>query len=400
MSSVNRTIEEINEKIRKGKVVVVTAEEMIEIVEEVGVKEAAKRVDVVTTGTFAPMCSSGAFINIGHPKPRIKIEEAYLNGVPAYAGLAAVDLYIGATALPKDDPRNAVYPGQFRYGGGHVIEDLIAGKDVILKAYGYGTDCYPRRELETLINLRDINEAYLFNPRNCYQNYNCAVNVSDRIIYTYMGLLKPKLGNATYCSAGQLSPLLNDPYLKTIGVGTRIFIGGGVGYVVTQGTQFTTDVPRGEKGVVKKPAATLAVTGDMRGMNTRYVRGVSILGYGVSLAVGIGIPIPILDEEMAWHTSVKDEEIYTQIVDYSHDYPYCEPRVLGEVNYAQLRSGEIEVMGKKVPTAPLSSYYMAREIAGILKDWIRSGKFELTRPVALFPKEGCVTKPLKIRPFK
>lgn len=400
MSSVNRTIEEINEKIRKGKVVVVTAEEMIEIVEEVGVKEAAKRVDVVTTGTFAPMCSSGAFINIGHPKPRIKIEEAYLNGVPAYAGLAAVDLYIGATALPKDDPRNAVYPGQFRYGGGHVIEDLIAGKDVILKAYGYGTDCYPRRELETLINLRDINEAYLFNPRNCYQNYNCAVNVSDRIIYTYMGLLKPKLGNATYCSAGQLSPLLNDPYLKTIGVGTRIFIGGGVGYVVTQGTQFTTDVPRGEKGVVKKPAATLAVTGDMRGMNTRYVRGVSILGYGVSLAVGIGIPIPILDEEMAWHTSVKDEEIYTQIVDYSYDYPYCEPRVLGEVNYAQLRSGEIEVMGKKVPTAPLSSYYMAREIAGILKDWIRSGKFELTRPVALFPKEGCVTKPLKIRPFK
>lgn len=400
MSSVNRTIEEINEKIRKGKVVVVTAEEMIEIVEEVGVKEAAKRVDVVTTGTFAPMCSSGAFINIGHPKPRIKIEEAYLNGVPAYAGLAAVDLYIGATALPKDDPRNAVYPGQFRYGGGHVIEDLIAGKDVILKAYGYGTDCYPRRELETLINLRDINEAYLFNPRNCYQNYNCAVNVSDRIIYTYMGLLKPKLGNATYCSAGQLSPLLNDPYLKTIGVGTRIFIGGGVGYVVTQGTQFTTDVPRGEKGVVKKPAATLAVTGDMRGMNTRYVRGVSILGYGVSLAVGIGIPIPILNEEMAWHTSVKDEEIYTQIVDYSHDYPYCEPRVLGEVNYAQLRSGEIEVMGKKVPTAPLSSYYMAREIAGILKDWIRSGKFELTRPVALFPKEGCVTKPLKIRPFK
>jgi len=400
MSSVNRTIEEINEKIRKGKVVVVTAEEMIEIVEEVGVKEAAKRVDVVTTGTFAPMCSSGAFINIGHPKPRIKIEEAYLNGVPAYGGLAAVDLYIGATALPKDDPRNAVYPGQFRYGGGHVIEDLIAGKDIILKAYGYGTDCYPRRELETLINLRDINEAYLFNPRNCYQNYNCAVNVSDRIIYTYMGLLKPKLGNATYCSAGQLSPLLNDPYLKTIGVGTRIFIGGGVGYVVTQGTQFTTDVPRGEKGVVKKPAATLAVTGDMRGMNTRYVRGVSILGYGVSLAVGIGIPIPILNEEMAWHTSVKDEEIYTQIVDYSHDYPYCEPRVLGEVNYAQLRSGEIEVMGKKVPTAPLSSYYMAREIAGILKDWIRSGKFELTRPVALFPKEGCVTKPLKIRPFK
>ncbi|BAT71891.1 conserved hypothetical protein [Thermosulfidibacter takaii ABI70S6] len=397
---VEKSIEEINEKIRQGKVVVVTAEEMIDIVEEYGPEEAARRVDVVTTGTFAPMCSSGAFLNVGHSKPRIKMCEAYLNGVPAYAGLAAVDLYIGATALPKDDPRNAVYPGQFRYGGGHVIEDLIAGRDVVLRAYGYGTDCYPRREVETIININTINEAFLFNPRNCYQNYNCAVNLSNRMIYTYMGVLKPNLGNATYCSAGQLSPLLNDPYYKTIGVGTRIFLGGGIGYVVSQGTQHTTDVPRGKKGVVKKPAGTLAVTGDMRGMNTRYVRGVSILGYGVSLAIGIGIPIPVLNEEIAWHTSVKDEEIWTQVVDYGHDYPYGESRVLGEVNYAQLRSGEIEINGKKVPTAPLSSYYMAREIAETLKKWIQEGSFELAKPVAPIPSEGCVCKPMKIRSIK
>ncbi len=397
---VQKSVEEINRKIKKGKVVVVTAEEMIGIVEKYGPEEAARRVDVVTTGTFAPMCSSGAFLNLGHPKPRIKISEAYLNGVPAYGGLAAVDIYIGATALPKDDPRNAVYPGQFRYGGGHVIEDLVAGKDVLLRAYGYGTDCYPRRELETLINIKDLNEAFLFNPRNCYQNYNCAVNTSNRMIYTYMGVLKPRLGNATYCSAGQLSPLLNDPYFKTIGVGTRIFLGGGVGYVVSHGTQHTTEVERGRKGVVKEPAGTLALTGDMKGMNTRYLRGVSILGYGVSLAVGVGIPIPVLNEEIAWHTSVKDEEIWTQIVDYSHDYPYCEHRVLGEVNYAQLRSGEIEIEGKKVPTAPLSSYYMAREIANVLKDWILSGRFLLSLPVEPIPSEGFVCRSLKIRPAK
>ena len=397
---VEKSIEEINEKIKKGKVVVVTAEEMIGIVEEYGPEEAARRVDVVTTGTFAPMCSSGAFLNVGHPKPRIKMCEAYLNGVPAYAGLAAVDLYIGATALPKDDPRNAVYPGQFRYGGGHVIEDLIAGRDVVLRAFGYGTDCYPRREVETYININTINEAFLFNPRNCYQNYNCAVNTSKRMIYTYMGVLKPNMGNATYCSAGQLSPLLNDPYFKTIGIGTRIFLGGGVGYVVSHGTQHTTNVPRGKKGVVKVPAGTLAVTGDMKNMNTRYVRGVSILGYGVSLAVGIGIPIPVLNEEIAWHTSVKDEEIWTQVVDYSHDYPYGESRVLAEVNYAQLRSGEIEIAGKKIPTAPLSSYYMAREIAQTLKQWIEEGKFELAKPVARIPSEGFSCKPMKIRPVK
>lgn len=394
---VNKTIEEINEKIKKGKVVVVTAEEMIDIVEEYGPVEAARRVDVVTTGTFAPMCSSGAFLNLGHTKPRMKMEEVYLNGVPCYGGLAAVDIYIGATSLPKDDPRNKVYPGQFKYGGGHVIEDLIAGKDVYLVAYGYGTDCYPLTKVETYINLNTINEAIMFNPRNCYQNYNCAVNLSDRVIYTYMGILKPRLANATYCSAGQLSPLLNDPYFKTIGIGTRIFLGGGIGYVAYHGTQHTTDVPRGEKGVVKKPAGTLAVYGDMKGMSRRYVRGVSIVGYGVSLALGIGIPIPILNEEIAWHTSVRDDEIWTQVVDYGYDYPNRENRVLGEVNYAQLRSGEIEVMGKKVPTYPLSSYYMAREIAQVLKSWIKEGRFYLSQPVELIPSEGHVCKGLEIR---
>lgn len=83
--------------------------------------------------------------------------------------------------------------------------------------------------METYISLKDMNEAVLFNMRNAYQNYNVAVNLSDRMIYTYMGVIQPKLGNANYCNAGQLSPLLNDPYYKTIGIGTRIFLGEGLG---------------------------------------------------------------------------------------------------------------------------------------------------------------------------
>jgi len=81
----------------------------------------------------------------------------------------------------------------------------VAKKDIRLNVSGYGTDCYPRKKVETLINLKDLNDAVLFNPRNCYQNYNVAVNLSDEMIYTYMGALKPRLGNANYCSAGQLS---------------------------------------------------------------------------------------------------------------------------------------------------------------------------------------------------
>jgi uncharacterized protein (DUF39 family) len=398
-----KTIAEINEKIKKRKAVVVTADEIIELVKEKGTKRAAQEVDVVTTGTFGSMCSSGAYLNIGHTNPRMKLGggKVYLNDVPVYTGLAAVDIYIGATAIPDDDPRNRAYPGEFNYGGGHVIEELVAGKDIRLSASTYGTDCYPRKKLETWINIRDLNEAILFNPRNAYQNYNVAVNLSDRIIYTYMGILKPNLGNANYCSAGQLSPLLNDPCYKTIGIGTRIFLGGGIGYVAWQGTQHTPNVLRSENGVPKRPAGTLAVIGDLKQMNPRWLVGTTMLGYGVTMTVGIGVPIPILSEEILQYTAVTDEEIFTAIVDYSDAYPNMKPEVLGEVSYAQLKTGKIVVQGKELPAAPLSSYSRAVEIAGILREWILSGEFELTESVAPLPgvESGTACKPLKECPI-
>lgn len=399
-----KTIEEINEKIRKGKAVVLTAEEIIDYASEKGVKKAAQDVDVVTTGTFGPMCSSGAYFNVGHSKPRIKLGggKTYLNDVPVYTGFAAVDFFLGATAMPEDDPRNKIYPGKFSYGGANIIEELVAGKDIRLTATAYGTDCYPRKTLETYISLKEMNEAVLFNMRNAYQNYNVAVNLSDRVIYTYMGVIQPKMGNANYCSAGQLSPLLNDPFYKTIGVGTRIFLGGGMGYVVGNGTQHNPGVKRTEGGVPKMTAGTLAVTGDLKMMSPKWLRGTSFTGYGVTLTVGIGIPIPILDEEILRYTIVKDEEIWAQVVDYSDAYPQLIPGSIGEVNYHQLKSGKITIQGKEIPTSGLSSYFKAREIAETLKEWIKTGKFFLTKPVELLPSvdSGIVFKTLKDRPIK
>jgi len=399
-----KTIEEINEKIKQGKAVVVTAEEIIDIAREKGIKKAAQEVDVVTTGTFGPMCSSGAYLNIGHSKPRIKLGggRAYLNDVPAYAALAAADIFIGAAALPDDDPRNKVHPGEFNYGGGHVIEELVAGKDIRLVVTTYGTDCYPRKRLETWINIKDLNEAVLFNIRNAYQNYNVAANTSDKTIYTYMGVLRANLGNINYATAGQLSPLLNDPYYQTIGIGTKIFLGGGTGFVAWQGTQHNPDVPRTEKGVPKRGAGALAVIGDLKQMSPRWLVGTSMLGYGCTLTVGIGVPIPILSEEILSYTTVTDEEIFAAIVDYSDAYPNMKADILGETSYAELKSGKIRLKGKEVPTASLSSYPRAQEIANVLKEWIKSGKFLLTEPVAPLPgvESGITFKPLKERPIE
>jgi uncharacterized protein (DUF39 family) len=384
---VSKTIREINEKIKSGAVVVVTAEEMIDIVKNEGPVEAAHQVDVVTTGTFAPMCSSGAFINFGHSVPTIKASKVWLNRVPAYAGVAAVDCYIGATEAVEDDPLNKVYPGEFSYGGGHVIQDLVAGKKVSLKATGYGTDCYPNRLVEKDITLRTLPQATLCNPRNGYQNYNCAVNFTKKTIYTYMGTLKPQGANANYCSAGQLSPLFNDPYYKTIGLGTRIFLGGGEGYVTWYGTQHKPAVKRNEKGIPVSPAGTLWVMGDLKKMSPQWLVGVSLQGYGCSLALGLGIPIPILNEEIAGHTGISDEDIVTQIIDYGHDYPNGISKSYGQVSYAELKSGFIKLNGQEVPTVPLSSLVKAREIAEILKKKISKGKFNLGEPQFTLPRK-------------
>jgi len=371
--AVTKTFQEINERIKKGEAVVMTAEEVSAMAQTNSPAEIVEKVDVVTTATFGPMCSSGMFINTGHANPPIRMEKASLNGVPVFSGIAAVDLYIGATENHPENPA---------YGGAHIIEELIAGKDVELIAHAKGTDCYPLRNIKTTINRDNINEMVMFNPRNAYQNYPVAVNQSNRIKYTYMGSLLPRLGNANYSTSGELSPLLNDPEMRTIGMGTRIFLGGTTGYVSWYGTQFKTDAEVNEFGVPVSNAATLAVIGDASRMDPSFIKAAYYEKYGVSMFVGIGIPIPVLDEEMASRVMIRNEQITTRILDYGNpDHPE-----LGRTTYKELMSGEIELEGKKIKTASLSSMYKAREIADILKKQIKEGEFLLSEPVELFPR--------------
>ena len=378
-----RSYDEINQKIADGKAVVLTAEEVARMAEEMSPAEICKNVDVVTTGTFGAMCSSGIFLNFGHSDPPIKMKKVYLNNVPAYGGVAAVDAYLGATELSEINER---------YGGAHVIEELIRGNDIHLRAYASGTDCYPRTEIETTINKNNVNEMFMFNPRNAYQNYNVAVNSTNKMKFTYMGNLLPKFGNATFSTSGELSPLLNDPEMRTIGIGTRIFLGGTEGFVAWNGTQFNTSKPKNEFGVPVSNAATLATIGDVKKMSPDYIRAAYFEKYGVSLFVGIGIPIPILDEDMARFVSVSNDKIETSIIDYGI-HP---SQVLGKVNYKQLQSGEMLLNGKKVRTAPLSSISKARNIAETLKKWIIQKQFYINAPVQNFPVNTSLKK-LEIR---
>lgn len=381
-----KTYDQINSRIEAGKAVVLTADEIIDYVDRKGLEAAAREVDVVTTATFGPMCSSGCFLNFGHSKPKIRISEAWLDDVPAYSGLAAVDLYLGATQLRYNDPGNMNRPGDFEFGGGHVIENLVAGKTMQLFALSYGTDDYPRRELRTWFSIADLNQAIMVNPRNCYQNYNIATNGSDRRIYTYLGQLEPNMRNVTYCSAGQLSPLLNDPFYETIGVGTAVWLAGARGHVYAQGTQHASECERTPDGVPCEGAGTLALTGDMKAMNPDFVRGCSLKGYGVSLALGIAIPIPILNPDILRRTTVRDRDIWAPVIDYSHDYPENNGKTICRLNYEELKSGRVTINGKHADVSSMSSYPKALEAATLLQQEIQRGDFLLAPPMQLLPR--------------
>lgn len=376
-----RTIAEINEKISQKRAIVWTAEELKARVGEVGVNKAAKEVDVITTGTFEPMESSGAIINLGHTDPPIKIRRCWLDGVPAYSGFGAVDLYLGASC-----PVDTIDGEEVRErGGGHVIEDLIAGKSIQVRAIGQVTDCYPRATFETTITRDTINQFYLFNPRNLYQNFIVGVNGGDRPLYTYLGPLQPRLGNAVYSNPGSLSPLLNDPDLQIVGIGTKIFLAGGIGYVAWEGTQHFPLQKRLENRTPIGPSATLALIGDAKQMDARWIRGCYFKSYGPSLMMGVGVPLPVLNVAVIERCAVQDRDLVAPIVDFS--IPRRVRPTFGLVSYAQLKSGRITIEGRTVRVASLASLFLSRKVAQELKQWIKEGIFTLTEPVAPIPME-------------
>lgn len=376
-----RTIAEINDKISQKRAIVWTAEELKARVGEVGVHKAAKEVDVITTGTFEPMESSGAIINLGHTDPPIKIRRCWLDGVPAYSGFGAVDLYLGASC-----PVDTIDGEEVRErGGGHVIEDLIAGKSIQVRAIGQVTDCYPRATFETTITRDTINQFYLFNPRNLYQNFIVGVNGGDRPLYTYLGPLHPRLGNAVYSNPGSLSPLLNDPDLQIVGIGTKIFLAGGIGYVAWEGTQHFPLQKRLENRTPIGPSATLALIGDAKQMDSRWIRGCYFKSYGPSLMMGVGVPLPVLNVGVIERCAVQDRDLVAPIVDFS--IPRRVRPTFGLVSYAQLKSGRITIEGRTVRVASLASLFLSRKVAQELKQWIKEGIFTLTEPVASIPME-------------
>ncbi len=312
-----RSIDEINEKIRRGEAVVLTAEELKGMVRK-GETVRLEDVDVVTTATCGLMSGTAAILTVPVAERGAfdRAEEAWLNGVPAIPGpcpnerLGMVDLIVYGTAHAS---RN--------YGGGHLFRDLVEGKPVNVKVRAGG------RVFERDVTLSEMPFARMFTTRTAFKNYAAFVNTREGSVKTIFSVtgLKGPLREATVSGTGEVNPLENDPEMRTVGVGTRILVNGGVGYVVGEGTRSSREHPN------------LSVVAEMKGMKPEFMGGF-VTSSGPECITSIAVPIPVLDEEVLENLKVLDEDVRLPVVDVHSRLP------IAESSYAQVWQGaELEV---------------------------------------------------------
>ena len=364
-----RTYDEINEKILAGKAQVLTGVEAKALIKEKGIKHFLNNVDVVTFASFEMTTNAILYLNFGQTDPLIYFSEAYINNVAAMVS-GPTDLVLSCVSISEDNPE---------YGGAHIIEDLVKGKDLHFKSTGRNLTVFPNKEFETWFNLKNLNSARLILNQAINQNNIVACNSGQKDLNTNMGTLIGKLENSTFNSSSYLNPLINDPYCKTIGLGSRIWISGAIGYVLGHGSNHNPVQKRNEFNIPIGPGITMSAVADLHSINPKWIRGGYLKSYGPVLYIGIGVPVPVLNEEIAEAVSITDDKIHTTIVDFS--IPRRTKPTFGQCTYQELRTSTVLINKKPTLSAPLSSMAFALEICNQLKEAIINKNLMLSEPI-------------------
>jgi putative methanogenesis marker 16 metalloprotein len=305
MAKDKKSISEINEKLKKGQAVVMTAMDFKKEVRS-GYRFKVSDVDVVTTGTRGTMSGTSAMLvmPVDANGRSQSIKDLRLNGVPCFPyanpenAPGLLDVVIYGTAESCD------FTG--RYGGGHVLRDLVEGKQIEVECV---TD--DGKSTFSKVTLDQLKFARLYNFRNDFQNYTAFTNVKNSPAYLrnpasiFACRPIPLLRGITVSGSGELNPLQNDVYRKVLKSGTRILLNGGPGVIVSYGTRSSE----------AKPA--LFVAGDVFGMDAQFMGGFKT-GIGVEVTNGIAIPFPITSMEVIDGLSkCLDENIPLPVADIS-----------------------------------------------------------------------------------
>jgi putative methanogenesis marker 16 metalloprotein len=314
-----RSIEEINQKIKKGDANVFTAEEISTLVRE-GNPPKADDVDIVTTGTCGIMSGTAAILHVPVADPGAfkKAKSILLNGVPGFPGpcpnewLGSVDLIVYGTA-------HSIY--EERYGGGFLFKDIVAGKSIEVEVEStYG------EIIKSKTNLDDIGTAQMIGTRLAFKNYNSFTNPVDEnvsSIFHAIDMEGPFKG-LSVSGCGQLNPLQNDPFMKTICKGAKVLLNGSEGIVIGRGTRSSDEKPN------------LMITADMMEMDPHYLGGFKT-GAGPEVFNSVAAAIPILNDDILTQTFIQNRDIGLPVTDIRGRH-----KVLGFTNYGEVWEGSDE----------------------------------------------------------
>jgi putative methanogenesis marker 16 metalloprotein len=307
-----RSFSEILARIEKGEAVVMTSQEVCDLV-KIGEQADLQDVDVVTTATRAVMSGTYAVFSfpVADPGSFCWAVNVWINGISAHVGpcpnekLGVLDLVVFGTAHSRY---------RHNYGGGHLFRDLVEGNPVFVEVK---TD--EGKTLQFEISLDQVPHARLYGTRHAFKNYSAFVNPSERPVSSIFHTrpFEPHFGGATFSGCGQINPVKNDPLLESIGVGTRILINGAEGFVTGQGTRSCPDRPN------------LTGFADMHMMDPEYMGGF-ITSAGPECVCSWAVPIPVTTDTILKEIARLDGSILLPVMDVN---TRC---CIGQANYGDV----------------------------------------------------------------
>lgn len=310
-----RSFSEIQRRVKQGNAVVLTSQEVCDLV-ALGDASRLMDVDVVTTATRAVMSGTYAVFSfrVAEPGAFLRAERVWINGVPAQAGpcpnenLGVVDLIVFGTARSRD---------RRDWGGGHLFRDLVERKIALVEV-----ETNDEKIFQVEVGLDEMPFARLMGSRHAFMNYSAFVNPGEDPLSTifHARLFEPHCLGATFSGCGQINPVKNDPLLETIGVGTRILLNGAEGFVIGTGTRSSPQRPN------------LSGFADMHHMKPEYMGGFATSA-GPECICSWAVPIPVTSKTILQEIARLDREIALPVMDVNTR------EAVGEASYADVWEG-------------------------------------------------------------
>jgi putative methanogenesis marker 16 metalloprotein len=150
-------------------------------------------------------------------------------------------------------------------------------------------------------------------------NYQAFINRdqgTEKTIFSVRGISGP-CREVSISGCGDINPLQNDPAGRVIGVGSKILLNGGPGYIMGPGTRSTREHPN------------IAVFADMKAMVPEMMGGF-VTSDGPECITSVGIAIPVLDDGILDSLLVTNTGIPLPIAD-----------IQGRTTFASSHYGEV-----------------------------------------------------------